>query len=556
MAFNASSIPFPSSDAWSGFVAEAQKFLPQSNSRLALLAFVNIPVFAIVINVLRQLILPRDRSLPPEVFHWIPIIGSAPSYGNDPIAFLADAQKKYGNVFTFVMLGRKMTVALGSAGNNFILGGKVANLSAEEAYTPLTTPVFGKDVVYDVPNEVLMEQKKFIKVGLSTENFRSYVGMIEDEVSEYMAHDPSFRTFQMNDINEWGEFDPLKVLAEMTILTATRTLQGKEVRSNMDKTFSKLFSDLDGGFTPLHMIFPNLPLESYRKRDAAQKKLSEFYISIINGRRDNTSTNDETDMIAALMNQHYRSGRALPDHEIAHIMIALLMAGQHTSSTTGAWTILHIASRPDIADALYQEQVEKFSNPDGTLRSPTYDELKTLTVLDAVIRETLRLHPPIHSIMRKVRADFPVPPTLAAPSKDGVYVVPKGHFVLASPAVSQRDPTLWHECDAWEPARWNDADGEAQKAFKQYADENGEKVDFGFGAVSKGTESPYQPFGAGRHRCIGEQFAYLQLGTLITTMVRKIEMRLPAGMPGPNYHTMITMPKTPRTITYRRRNFD
>ncbi len=54
-------------------------------------------------------------------------------------------------------------------------------------------------------------------------------------------------------------------------------------------------------------------------------------------------------MIASLMNQKYRNGRALKDHEIAHIMIALLMAGQHTSSSTGSWSLLHIADRPDVA---------------------------------------------------------------------------------------------------------------------------------------------------------------------------------------------------------------
>lgn len=54
-------------------------------------------------------------------------------------------------------------------------------------------------------------------------------------------------------------------------------------------------------------------------------------------------------MIAALMDQKYRAGRPLKDHEIAHIMIALLMAGQHTSSATGSWAFLHIADRPDIA---------------------------------------------------------------------------------------------------------------------------------------------------------------------------------------------------------------
>lgn len=150
----------------------------------------------------------------------------------------------------------------------------------------MTTPVFGKDVVFDVPNEVFMEQKKFVKTGLSTENFRAYVGMIEDEVEEFLKHDPSFKFYQ-NDISssEWGSFDVVKVLAEITIFTASRTLQGKEVRDSLDKTFSEMFNDLDGGFTPINFFFSHLPLESYRKRDAAQKMMSEFYIKIVKDRR-------------------------------------------------------------------------------------------------------------------------------------------------------------------------------------------------------------------------------------------------------------------------------
>ena len=166
----------------------------------------------------------------------------------------------------------------------------------------------------------------------------------------------------------------------------------------------------------------------------------------------------------------------------------------------------------------------------------TYEELKTLPVLDSVIRETLRMHPPIHSIMRKVVDDLPVPPSLSAPSKDGAYVVPKGYFVLSSPAVSQVDPKAWANPLVWDPTRWSDPEGFAAQAYKLYADENGEKVDYGFGAVSKGTESPYQPFGAGRHRCIGEQFAYLQIGTVIATIIRKLELRLEGGFPAHNYH--------------------
>jgi len=210
-------------------------------------------------------------------------------------------------------------------------------------------------------------------------------------------------------------------------------------------------------------------------------------------------------MIEALMHQKYKNGKPLKDHEIAHLMIALLMAGQHTSSSSGSWTLLHLAANPEVQEALYQEQLKHFGTPDGKMRSMTYEELRTLPLMDAVIRETLRLHPPIHSIMRKVRDDVVVPSSLSAPSKDKTYVVRKGHFVLACPAVSQSDPLIWKESQNWDPYRWSDPEGVAAQAFKVYADEHGEKIDYGFGAVSKGTESPYQPFGAGKHRCIGEQ---------------------------------------------------
>lgn len=57
-------------------------------------------------------------------------------------------------------MGQKTTVCLGTKGNDFILNGKLKDVNAEEVYTHLTTPVFGKDVVYDCPNAKLMEQKK------------------------------------------------------------------------------------------------------------------------------------------------------------------------------------------------------------------------------------------------------------------------------------------------------------------------------------------------------------------------------------------------------------
>jgi sterol 14alpha-demethylase len=156
----------------------------------------------------------------------------------------------------------------------------------------LTTPVFGKDVVYDIPNEKFMEQKRFVKVGLTTDNFRAYVGMIEDEVDEFLAHDPAFSVYQSKDTVSWGSFNAVKALGEITILTASRTLQGREVRDNLNKSFSQLYNDLDGGFTPINFLFPSLPLPSYYKRDAAHQKMSDFYVEIVKKRRAGNTVRD------------------------------------------------------------------------------------------------------------------------------------------------------------------------------------------------------------------------------------------------------------------------
>ena len=71
---------------------------------------------------------------------------------------------------------------------------------------------------------------------------------------------------------------------------------------------------------------------------------------------------------------------------------------------------------------------------------------------------------------------------------------------MAAPGVSAMDPLIWEEPGTWNPNRWREEGGVAAAAQRNYDGGDGETVDYGYGAVSKGTESPYQPFGAGRHR--------------------------------------------------------
>jgi hypothetical protein len=94
------------------------------------------------------------------VFHIFPVIGSTVQYGMDAYKFFFDCWAKYGDCFTFILLGTPTTVYLGKRGNNFILNGRNVDLNAEEIYGKLTTPCFGQGVVYDCSNERLMDQKR------------------------------------------------------------------------------------------------------------------------------------------------------------------------------------------------------------------------------------------------------------------------------------------------------------------------------------------------------------------------------------------------------------
>jgi sterol 14-demethylase len=439
---------------------------------------------SILFNVLFQL-LPRRVSEPPLVFHYLPFIGNAISYGTDPFAFYTECRKKHGDIFTFILFGRKMTVYLGLDGNEFILNGRLQDVNAEEIYAPLTTPVFGKDIIYDCPNAKLMEQKKFVKFGLTQKALKSYVPLIEKEVLDYIESAPTFQ-------GSAGKVNVSAAMAEITIFTAGRALQGIEVRNKLTAEFAELYHDLDLGFQPINFLMPWAPLPQNRRRDAAHAKMRSIYIGLINERRirmkkstgDARNKDDDHDMISNLMGCVYKNGQQLPDKEIAHMMITLLMAGQHSSSSSSAWIMLRLASRPDIVEELYQEQVRNLGY--NGLQGLKYEDMDKLPLLENVVKETLRIHSSIHSLMRKVMKPMRVP--------NSEYIITPDKVLVASPIVTHLSEEYFTNASVWDPHRWERREEEKETDV--------DTIDYGYGVMSKGTRSPYLPFGAGRHRYI------------------------------------------------------
>jgi sterol 14alpha-demethylase len=316
-------------------------------------------------------------------------------------------------------------------------------------------------------------------------------------------------------------------MAEITIYTAAGSLQGKEVRSKFDTTFAVLYRHLDDGFQPINFMMPWLPLPQNRRRDHAQKVMERLYSDIIQQRRQGNKQATETDMIWTLMEGKYKDGTNLPDEHISRLLIALLMGGQHNTAASGAWALLNLANKPQLIEELYREQLDILGSP---LPPLTWENLQKLTLSGQVIKETLRLHSPIHSILRQATRPIPVPGTN--------WVIPPSHTLLAAPGVLARSEEFFSRPLEWDPHRWDTAQP------VEDLDENSPKVNYGFGMVLKTVKSPYLPFGAGRHRCVGEQYAYAQLGAIMATMVRllKWEQTDPqAPIPATDYSVLISL---------------
>ena len=328
---------------------------------------------------------------------------------------------------------------------------------------------------------------------------RTYVPLMQDEIRAFIKDSPHFR-------GSSGIVKLPKIMAQITIFTASRCLQGVEVRKKLDTTFADLYHALDDGFQPINFMLPWFPLPQNRRRDIAQKKMTQIYADIIRARRAKGGEKDSEDMLWNLMRSVYKDGTPVPNTEIAHMMIGLLMAGQHSSSVTSSWIMLHLAAQPEMMEELYQEQLSVLGDTSVPM---TYDDIQKLPLAMNVIRETLRLHPPIHSIMRKVKNPLPIEGTN--------WVVPTSHVLLAAPATMGKSDNYFPNANRWDPHRW--------EGMADPADQEKEKMDYGYGFVSTGADSTYLPFGAGRHRCIGEQFAYLQLTIIVSLMVREFKLK-------------------------------
>jgi sterol 14-demethylase len=411
------------------------------------------------------------------------------------------------------MMHKRLTFLIGPEAQEAFIKSSDDYLSQDEVYD-FMKPVFGEGIVYDAPKKKRQVQFQSLAAGLRVSRVKGYVQKIEKETRQYL------KEHWNNDSG--GEVDILHALSELTILTASRCLHGDDVRENLFKEVSELYHDLDQGLTPLTVFFPNAPTKAHRKRNVAREEMVKLFSKVIQNRRDNPNAkhSDGTDILSIFMEIKYKDGSLITDEQVTGLLIALLFAGQHTSCISSTWTSLFIASNPSIMKRIIEEQ-EQVMDPGAPL---DFDKINEMQLLHDCMREALRLCPPLILLIRKAMKDVPV----KAAGKQ--YVIPKGDMVFISPSVGMRLPSVFPNPDTFDPDRY----GPGREEHKQpYA---------------------YLGFGGGMHSCMGQNFAFIQVKTILSVLFREYKITpLFDKMPDIDYGAMVVGPKGDCRIRYQKR---
>ena len=444
---------------------------------------------------------PSGLRVPPMLSGGLPLVGHTAEFVRSTVELLFRSQRENGEIGAIQIVGKSMVTMFGPDAQEAVFRAPDAVLSPMEAYK-IMTPVFGKNVVYDATPERMAEQLKMLLPALKDRRMRTYGEAVVKETED--------------SVSQWGTsgvVDFVEFCRVLTNFTSSRCLLGKEFREGMSEEFARVYHDLEGGVTPLAYLDANLPIPAFKKRDRARVRMVEMIGSIVRERRKDKREGE--DFLQTLMESSYADGQSLSEDEITGLLLAAIFAGHHTSSVTTAWTILELLQNPTFLNRAIEEVDRTFAGG----KEVSHGALRELVFIESCVKEALRLHPPLFMLIRVAKEDWVY--------KD--YFIAKGTWVIVSPTVAHRLPEFFRDPDTFDPDRFMPGREEDRRDFA------------------------YIAFGGGRHKCLGNAFAILQVKAIVALLLGQFDLGLYGDQIGSDFRGLVIGPKEPCRVRYRRR---
>ena len=229
------------------------------------------------------------------------------------------------------------------------------------------------------------------------------------------------------------------------------------------------------------------PLTPWRRFVAVRAQVREAVLATVRARRAEGGLAERADILSVLLEARRPDGAALSDEEVYDELLTVLVAGHETTAAALAWTfdllLHHPAELARLCDALAH---------DG-------DEL-----LDAVIRESLRLRPVVPEIGRHLRE----------PARLGGVDLPRGVVAVLSIHLLHRSAAVYEEPLSFRPARF---------------------------AGVRPDPHAWLPFGGGTRRCLGAAFATLEMRVVLRTVLGAVRLRAASPALEPERRQVVTL---------------
>jgi cytochrome P450 len=232
-----------------------------------------------------------------------------------------------------------------------------------------------------------------------------------------------------------------------------------------------------------------VPTKSNRKFNRAIQVLDNFIYGIIDNRREHpTEARDLLGVLLAATDPE--TGEPISRQQLRDEVITIFFAGHETTAQAMTWTWYLLAQHPEIERRVLEEANRVLGD-----RTPTSENIEQLTYTEMVVKEAMRLYPPVWVFVRDALGDDEI----------GGYHIPKGSMMVFSQYLTHRHPAYWDDPEKFDPERFTP---EAEKSRPRFA---------------------YFPFGGGPRICIGNNFAMLEAVTAVAMTARRYRLDLVPG---------------------------
>lgn len=349
--------------------------------------------------------------------------------------------------------------------------------------------------------DVWKRQRRLVAPAFHTQRISAYANTMVNYTLERMT--------------SWHDGAVLDVDEEMMMLTLMivgRTLFDADASttvSQVKKAVAVVQKATNTATLLPHWVPTPLRIRSHYANAALNKIVYRF----IHQRR--MTGEDAGDLLSMLLLSEDENGSRMTDKQVRDEAVTLFLAGHETTANALNWTWWLLAQYPNVEARLHEEL-------DAVLdaKPPTLADLRRLPYTEMVIKESMRLMPPVWSIGRTPNQDTEV---LG-------YSFPKKTRVNILIYCVHRHPDIWENPHEFIPERWSE---ENIKALPRYA---------------------YLPFGGGPRICIGSGFATMEANLLLAAIAQRFRMRLIDGVeivPQP-FITMFPRDGLPMRLEMRR----